>query len=247
MAGATPVLERITEETQEEVMNVAPVQTEDEIHNSKISEIYAKLVNPETKLSDLKPAEPVKQAPVQAVLVAEPVVQQVAQPVVFAEPESRFVDSARTGASIFRADSPINNKAAVVEVEAQPVVAVAQVATEEETEDQRPTITTMQFVAENKAKEADGIVTNASTKRVSLTKHDKVVIAVVVSIIVALLALIIINSAIISGLNKDLNSLQSDLQIARNAYERVSNEISDYESNFDETLRALAESLGMVK
>lgn len=241
MAVATPELER---------------EKLDKIHNERIREIYAKLIMPETKMSDLKSVEPVQQAPVQDnhevyVPARETVqeyvpVQQVAQTVAPSQPESRFVEDARTDAEIFRADSAINRKVSFVQAEAQPVVVAQPV--EEENEDLRPTSTTMQYTAENKSVNAEGTLENAPVKhRLSLTKRDKIVIAVVVSIIVTLFALIIINSAIISNLNSDLSSLQTSLNSASGAYERVTSEIADYESNFDEMLRALAESLGMIK
>lgn len=244
MAVATPVLEKKIEETQEEA-RYNTTQLEDEIHNSRISEIYAKLIKPETKLSDLRPAAPVHQASEQYTQEDEPV-QQVYEAVAPAQPETRFVEGARTDAEIFRADSAINRK--VTFVQAETVAVAQQVVSEEENEDLKPTRTTMQYTVENKEADADGTIVNASAQnRISLTKRDKVVIAVVISIIVALFALIIINSVIISGLNSDLSSLQASLNSARGTYERVTSEIADYESNFDETLKALAESLGMVR
>lgn len=248
MAVATPVLERRIEDTQEEVRySYNSRQIDDEIHNSRIRDIYQQLINPETKMSDFRPAAPAQQAPEQFVQAATPV-QQVAQVAAPMQTETRFVEGARTDSELFRADSAINRKVTFVQEEAQPVVNVQQTVIEEENEDLMPTRTTMQYNAENKETDAEGTVVNASAKkRIQLTKRDKIVVAVVVAVIVALFALIIVNSAIISNVNNDLSTLQTSLKAARGTYEQVSNELADYESNFDETLRALAESLGMVR
>ena len=244
MAVATPVLERRKEETQEEVRySYKSSNVEDEIHNSRIRNIYKQLINPETKMSDLRSATPTQQAPEQVVQASAP-----AQQVVETIAPSRFVEGARTDADLFRADSAINRRVTFAQTEANPVMAVQQVVSEEENEDSMPTRTTMQYTAENRESDVEGTLVNKSVeKHLRLTKRDKVVIAVVVSIIVALFALIIINSVIISGLNSDLSSLQTSLNSARGTYESVTGEIAEYQSNFDETLRALAESLGMIR
>ena len=237
MAVATPVLERKIENTQEEVRySYNSGHMEDEVHNSKIKDIFQQIMNPETKMSDLRTAAPVQQDPQQVVQAPAPV-----------RAEARFVEGARTNAELFRADSIINRQATSVQEEVASVVATIAVS-DEENEDLMPTRTTMQYNAENKDMDAEGTVVNKSAeKHIHFTKRDKIAIAVVVSIIVALFALIIVNSIIISNLNSDLSTLQTSLNSARGAYESVTSEIADYESNFDETLRALAESLGMVR
>lgn len=244
MAIATPILERKKEATQEEVRYSYKSSTvEDEVHNLGISDRYKLLMNPEMKLSDLRSTTPVQQAPEQVVQASVP-----AQQVIEAPAPTRLVEGARTDAAIFRADSAINRRVTFTQTEAAPVMAVQSIVSEEENEDSMPTRTTMQYNAVNKDSDVEGTIVNKSEeKRLRLTKQDKVVIAVVVSIIVALFALIVINSVIISGLNSDLSSLQTSLNSARGTYESVTGEIADYQSNFDETLRALAESLGMIR
>lgn len=238
MAVATPELEMRIEGTQEEVRRESVPQTYDEIHNARISDIFAKIMRSDTKMSDFRASMPVQQAPEQEVnMVVTPV-----------QPEARFVEGARTDAQIFRADSAINRRVTIIQAEEQPEVIASAAVTEEENEYSMPTRTTMQYTTENKEADEAGTVVNASAeKRIRLAKRDKIIIAVVVSIIVALFALIIINSVLISGLNNDLSSLQTSLKNARSAYDHVTNEITDYKSNFGETLRALAERLGMIK
>lgn len=240
MAVATPILERRKEETPEEVEYTYTLnQTEDEIHNSKIREIYARLIKPETTMSDLKPAPA---EPEQAEFVNfEPV--QLAAPV---QNEVYQVEGARTNAELFRADSAINRKVTFAEVEAQPVEAVQ--LSEEENEDLVPTRTTMQYTSANKAvDEVGAIVTQSSKKRMILSKRDKAIIAAVISVIVALLTLIIVNSVIISSVNKDISTLQSSLEEARNSYEYVSEELAQEEANFESRLEEFARQNGMTK
>lgn len=248
MAVATPFLERTTEETKEIVRNAYVIPTEDEVHNSRINDIYQKLINPETKMSDMRAVvSTVEAAPVQdAALVEAVTLAQLAEQA--DTQQSRLVDSARTDSALFRADSAINKKAAVAEPEVQVHTLVENNSIEVESEDSVPTRTTMQYSAEAMKEDAEGTITNkAAEKRLNLTKRDKVAIAVVVSVIVALFALIIINSVLISGLNSDLSTLKSSLDTVRGAYYGVTGEIADYEANFEATLKALADSLGMIK
>ena len=247
MAVATPILERKIEETREEVRyDYASRQSADEIHNSQIKERYAQLINPETRLSDLKQASEMQAASVRDVAPAENNV-----PAQIEAPDSNevyLVNNARADSDIFRADSFINRRVATapsVEVEAD---VTKYFVGDEGNEDLMPTRTTMQYNTLVKRKDEEGTIANTGAeKRISLTKRDKIIVAVVVTVIVALFALIIINSAIISGVNSDLGSLQSSLNSARAAYYSVTDQITDYQANFDETLKSFAESLGMFK
>lgn len=240
MAVATPILERKTEEREEKnvAYDYSAAMTEDELHNSKISNIYARLINPESKMSDFKAAEVQEQAPVQNVVrVQEPVYSQAPEQVY-------LVQNARADADIFRADSAINKREEAVYT--QPVMQTAPV--EEENEDLVPSRTTMQYSTEAKKDIEEGTISNRSAeKRMSLSKRDKIIIAVVVSVIVALFVLIIVNSAIISSVNSDMDSLQASLNTARSSYENVVNEVTEYEANFEETLQTLADGYGLVR
>lgn len=238
MAVATPVLER--EKVENKSAYGYSVQAEeDTIHNSLISERYQRIVNPnatrvEPEMTfEAKPAEQniAEEAQVSAPAPAE------------AQPLYR-VESARTHSALFCADSPINQA-----VERQQEIVAETESDEEENEDLRPTQTTIQYkTASAKKTEEEGVIENsAAAKRMSLSKRDKIIIGVVVSIIVALFVLIIVNSAIITGLNNDLGSLQSSLNQAKSVYQRVANEVTEYNANLEETVRALAESLGMSK
>lgn len=251
MAGATPVLERET-----------TTLDEDRKHNALISENYAKLINPEFKLNKFKSdyiqaqesVQIANVAPVQEVMPAQiPVQEVVAQAAPVAEQtavaatthteEPYRVDDARPDSPLWLAYSEMNQR------RMQEVAVVQAVADEEENDDLRPTRTTIQYQTETakSAMEEGATVRTHSEKRLSLSKRDKIVIAGVVAMIVALFVLIIVNSAIISGINSDINQLQSSLNTVKGVYSSVSDQIADYTSNLDETVRALAEKLGMVR
>ena len=254
MAVATPVLER------KSILQ----EKEDEKHNALIGERYAQLINPENKIADLKNGTnvPVQETTVSNVQEAVPVqmsapVQEiVAQPVIesvqseadthtyYAEPY--LAPSGRADGEIFRADSEINRRLRATQLE---VAAVQTESDEDENEDLRPTQTTIQYRTENvkKTVEEGATVNTRASKRLSFSTRDKIVIVAVVTVIVALLALIIVNSAIISGINNDINSLQRSLNSAKNAYSKVNEHINEYTSNLEDTVRALAEKLGMVR
>lgn len=241
MAVATPILERKTEEREEkyERFDYASRMTEDEIHNSRISDIYARLIDPESKMSDFKPAEAHERTVVQDMAPAGEIAARAE-----AREQVYLVQNARADADIFRADSAVNMRTETVN--AEPVMQAA--TSDEENEDLLPSRTTMQYSTEAKKELDEGIISNKSaSKHISLSKRDKVIIAVVVSVIVALFVLIIVNSAIISGVNRDMGSLHTSLNTARNTYESVANEVSEYEENFDSTLQTLADSYGMVR
>ncbi|MCD8373281.1 MAG: hypothetical protein LUD27_08290, partial [Clostridia bacterium] len=54
MAVAAPVYERSIGKDSYVENNFGSPMTDDEIHNAKIKDIYAKIINPEYKMSDLK-------------------------------------------------------------------------------------------------------------------------------------------------------------------------------------------------
>ncbi len=259
MAVATPVLEK---EKQ---------QIEDEKHNALIKERYLRLLNPESKMDDLKEAEYVPEksdtpvyeqsAPVYAQAAApvyeQPAAQAYSQPAATVYEQTAvethtynagpvLAPSGRADADIFRADSEINMRLkAQREVSAAPQPAPE----EDENEDLRPTQTTIQYKTEavRQNREEGAKVTTRPTRHLNLSKHDKIVIAAVVVVIVALFALIIVNSAIISGINNELSALKTTLNTARGAYSGVSDKISEYTLNLEDTVKALAERLGMVR
>lgn len=225
--------------TLEKYNTIEEQKQADELHNSLIRQRYARLINPETKLSEMRTSE---SAPAQSEAAVQ---QEVYAPVKEQAKQVYLVENARADSELFRADSYINQKEQV----AQPVVAVQLNMIEEENEDLVPTRTTMQYTTEAKRVVGeDGNIANASAKkRLNLTKRDKGIIAVVVSVIVALFVLIIVNSAIISGLNAEMSNLDNTLHSVRSNFEQVNGQVEDYNENFENILKDFAERNGMVK
>ena len=236
MAVATPVLER--NDSAEKNFGTA-LETADELHNSKIKENYARLINPDFKKEEAeKSAAPVYEQPVYEQSF------EVQKNAYSAAPEKPYlIEGARADADIFRADSPINRKFV------QPEQVAQAESDDEENEDLRPTRTTIQYkTSDVKSTVEEGVIANNDAeKRTGLSKRDKIIIAVVVSVIVALFVLIIVNSAIISGLNNDLNSLQSSLTNVKAAYAGVSDEITSFQQGIAETVAQFARDNGMIK
>lgn len=245
MAVATPVFERkINTRKTEDERRYEGMSAED-LHNSRISDNYARLVNPENKIKDivasidvegshvLQPAVEVYEPAMQpAMPPAMPPVMQAAQPQAIASPApAYFVRNARADADIFRADSPVN--APVAYMQAQPVYANS---VEDESDDLRPTSTTIQYqtigadgaaMPLNSASAMDeGEISRLAEQPRKengfvLKRRDKVILGVIVTLILAVFALIIVNSAVISNLSADITALETLRDQAMAQYAQV--------------------------
>ena len=288
MAVATPVIERrfsqqINEREERGGMNA------DELHNARMKDNLARLLNPEYKIKDVvasidtdgaqvvKAAEPVAEVTAQPAAPAQlyeangiiarraPAQQEYVQPVqsapVYQQPAQSaaqpvyMVKNARANADIFRADSPVNRPAqAYAPTPAQAYAAARSMAAaqaapavmpaEEESDDLRPTATTIQYQTIS----ADGTAIAGRTRtmqegeiarpaereesesKINLTKRDKIIIGVIVGLILAVFVLIIVNSAIISNLNSDISRLEGMADTARAAYESAYSEVENVTS-----------------
>ena len=232
MAVATPVLERQTLQNQSAELSA------DELHNSQIKENYKRLINPELNINEVRgrTVEPeVREQPVvdrrvtviqpertarqsilqprQQVQAEQTVARTVAQP---AQPY--LVTNARADADIFRADSPVNQRRAFVEE-----TAVAAVAEDDESDDLRPTSTTIQYRTLSEERHA----AKAAEEREGhiLGKRDKIIIATFISVVVALFVLVIVNSAVIAGLNGELSAIESGVAAASEMLSAVNSQI----------------------
>ncbi len=222
-----------TEETREiQLKNTYSARNlSDEQHNAKIGEIYARLINPSAKIDDIlerNSAEPVNTSEAKDIFVNKPY----------------LVENARADAEIFRADSLVNRKA----MDILPATAYAT-ESEEENEDLRPTQTTIQYKTNGVTKTVEeGKIQNTDAeKRAGLSKKEKIVIGVVIGVIVALFALIIINSAILSGINSELGSLQSSLTTVKASYAGVSDEVNSMLAKALKDVEQFAFLKGLVK
>lgn len=227
---STETLQR-TEDSREIKLNSvkSAAAVSDEQHNARISETYARLINPNAKIDEILGRAETEIAPARKELFVD---------------KPYLVENARADAAIFRADNPVNRKV----IEVQPMV-VAQQDSEEDNEDLRPTQTTIQYKTTGVRKQVEESKTLGKDveKRESLSKKEKIVIAVIVGIVVAMFALIIINSAILSGINSEMSALQSTLTTVKTDYAGVSEEVSDFISNVVENAENLAQNIGLVK
>lgn len=288
MAVATPVIERrfsqqINEREERGGMNA------DELHNARMKDNLARLLNPEYKIKDVvasidtdgsqviksvapaadvsaQPAAPAQLYEANGIIARRaPAQQEYVQPVqsapVYQQPAQSaaqpvyMVKNARANADIFRADSPVNRPAqAYAPTPAQAYAAARSMAAaqaapavmpaEEESDDLRPTATTIQYQTIS----ADGTAIAGRTRtmqegeiarpaereesesKINLTKRDKIIIGVIVGLILAVFVLIIVNSAIISNLNSDISRLEGMADTARAAYESAYSEVENVTS-----------------
>ena len=218
-------LEKIEEERKVGGFNAQ--MSADEQHNAQISEIYARLISSNNNVDEVLGR-------------SQQAVESKPRNVLFAEPY--LVENARADSEIFRADSPINRRT----MEMQPAMVAED--SEEENEDLRPTSTTIQYKTYGvKRSVEEGNAEKANTeKRGGLSKKEKIVIAAVVSIILVMLVLIIVNSAVISGINADLGSLQSSLEVVKGSYAGISDEVSNTLKDAVENATEYAISHGMI-
>lgn len=283
MAVATPVIERRTYNQSIESEARSAGMTADELHNARMKDNLARLLNPENKIKDvvasidadgtqvIQAAPEAVQAPVASAapsvvygadgIIARPasaVQTPAAEEPVYAPAHSAarpvyVVKNARANADIFRADSPVNRPAQAYAstpaqaYEAARAMAAANAAPateEEESEDLRPTPTTIQYQTIG----ADGtVIINSAARtmqegevarpaereepaKISLTKRDKVIIGVIVSLILAVFVLIIVNSAIISGLNSEIAAYEGMVSDVQSQYAAVAEDLEELTS-----------------
>lgn len=227
MAVLAPVLERKlnTEENVTTEESRTTTMSAEERHNSRIRTNYARLINPDTTVGDIIVKDTAPQ-------------QKVSAPV--KEQKPFLVENARADAEIFRADSMINRKQAEVDAMQE----------EEENEDLRPTATTIQYKTEKASKIViDDKISNKRKKTSKLAKRDKIIIAVALLVIVALFVLVIINSAVLTNLNSEVSSLETDLITVQNNYTEVLQDKTSYfdEENIMQVVSDFAVKLGMTK
>ncbi len=251
MAVATPVIERkISRQVSENAG-----MTADELHNARMGNNLARLLNPEYKIKDIVASIDKEGSDV---IAAAPAAEQHARPA--AAPAQQYdngilarrspvqevytVKNARADADIFRADSTVNR-----------VSAQATAASEEENEDLRPTPTTIQYqtisadgtaIAGRTRVLREGEASRAADegKSIRLSKRDKTVLGVIVGLILAVFVLIIVNSAVISNLNSDIEYFEGRVEGARTEQTQVSAELEELTS--EEHILEVAESEGWI-
>ncbi len=248
MAVATPIIERkISRQVSENAG-----MTADELHNARMGNNLARLLNPEYKIKDIVASIDAEGSDV--VATAPAAEQQVQSPAPARQYDNGIiarrapaqevytVKNARADADIFRADSAVNRIS-------------AQAPAEEENEDLRPTPTTIQYqtisadgtaIAGRSRAMHEGEISRPADegKSIRLTKRDKIVLGVIVGLILAVFVLIIVNSAVISNLNSDIEYFEGRVEGARAAQSQVAAELEELTS--DDHILEVAEDMGWI-
>lgn len=212
MAVDSPVLERIAGEKKERQYAV-PTRLDfmaEEEHNARIRDTYARLINPENKIEDVFSRAPQEEKTV----TEQPAVREAS-----AAFRPYVVENARADAAIFRADSAINARRVETVEDVAPV--------EEESEDLRPTPTTIQYQTIGKQEEQTEVNVSTHKKAHVFGKREKIIIAIFVAVMVALVTLVIVNSAIISNLNADIAKVQDSITTVRGAIAGVNSTVEE--------------------
>lgn len=248
MAVATPIIERkISRQVSENAG-----MTADELHNARMGNNLARLLNPEYKIRDIvasidaEGSDVVAAAPAAEQQVQSPAPARQYDKGIIARrapaQEVYTVKNARADADIFRADSAVNRIS-------------AQAPAEEENEDLRPTPTTIQYqtisadgtaIAGRSRAMHEGEISRTADdgKSIRLTKRDKIVLGVIVGLILAVFVLIIVNSAVISNLNSDIEYFEGRVEGARAAQSQVAAELEELTS--DDHILEVAEDMGWI-
>lgn len=250
MAVATPIIERkISRQVSENAG-----MTADELHNARMGNNLARLLNPEYKIKDIVASIDAEGSDV--VATAPAAEQQVQSPAPARQYDNGIiarrapaqevytVKNARADADIFRADSAVNR-----------ISAQAPAPAEEENEDLRPTPTTIQYqtisadgtaIAGRSRAMHEGEISRTADegKSIRLTKRDKTVLGVIVGLILAVFVLIIVNSAVISNLNSDIEYFEGRVEGARAAQSQVAAELEELTS--DDHILEVAEDMGWI-
>ena len=248
MAVATPIIERkISRQVSENAG-----MTADELHNARMGNNLARLLNPEYKIKDIVASIDAEGSDV--VAAAPAAEQQVQSPAPARQYDNGIiarrapaqevytVKNARADADIFRADSAVNRIS-------------AQAPAEEENEDLRPTPTTIQYqtisadgtaIAGRSRAMHEGEISRTADegKSIRLTKRDKIVLGVIVGLILAVFVLIIVSSAVISNLNSDIEYFEGRVEGARAAQSQVAAELEELTS--DDHILEVAEDMGWI-
>lgn len=235
-----PVLERESE-VKERNYSYSGYTPEEELHNARIRENYARLINADYIKEEQAPAysEP-EQETAKRVFDFTPVAEAPVQPAAV-----QTVESARADSILFRADSAVNRR---LFVDTEKADANSE-NEDEENEDLLPTKTTIQYKTNSEKRfYEEGKIANVSDgKRSLMSKKEKIIIAVVVSVIVALFILVIVNSAIISNINNDMGTLQSSLSEAKTAFKNASDRLDDVNENlYDSVMEYVVENNGVA-
>lgn len=122
-----------------------------------------------------------------------------------------------------------------------PVQEPEYVEAAEETEDERPTPTTTQYMTLDKAKTWSAA---EAADEFTLPKSLRAVIGVLATVVIAIIALIIVNAVAISNLSEATENLEGELATYTQSLTAVEQEIAQAQS--EEEIRKFADQEGMI-
>lgn len=261
MATATPVLER--ERTSERdlraygriaggVENTQEMTEEQKAlrFNSRISENYQKLINPEySRAEDF--AAPAEQASAEDIFArgafdSAPAFEQVPAYQAPAFQQAPVAERLSVQSPVFGQEA----RAAVYEAPAEAPVYTEQAyeqqapAYAEEDADLMPTATTIQYRSDLFEDEKP-VAAVEEKKRYALTSKGKLLMAVYALVVVVILALIIINTSVLKTLDGDVAEQEARLSETMSQSQAVKDDIDYYSS--DEFIIEWAESNGYTR
>lgn len=265
MAANTPVLERSSATEKVPARNFGGDYASEQAHNARIKDTYARLINPNNTVQDVfgetlsdvfkreeaamaRPAERtdrdfarvdnenvanayvVRNAGAESAYSAQGVANvHAAQAASVASPY--LVHNARADAAIFRAESAVNAAAGMQ-------TAASATYAEDESEDLRPTSTTIQYQTVGEAKAAEKIYEVSEAKKPLLGKKERTIVAIFVAVVVALLTLVIINSAVIASLDSQISDVEGQINSVKEAITAVNTDIGNIISQSADDLLA---------
>ncbi len=235
---AVSVLERPTQQ----ILYIPTKNVQDDLdreHNAHISENYNRLIHPDEQVK--KQETTAAQVPVETAAPVKPLAPIAQEAEAFYD-EGTF---ARHLTSEYLFNAPIAKTAANAASQEQamaqdmqaPIIDKAE--DEEDDEDLKPTKETLSYL--NKATTAP---VTAKTSEKLVNKKERIVFASFISLVVCLIVLVIVNAAIISSLNKNLSSVESEASATYERYTQVSQSLDKALS--DEAIYEYAQENGMI-
>lgn len=232
--------------------------------NSKISENYQKLINPEFRSAEdfsdasYQPApEPVyatqEEYAMATLYPGREMPAQAAQQTVASQPQQTIetpvqqapvFEHHRVTSDIFRADSSMNAAQSAPVYEPTQTYAeepsYAPYAEESNNADITPSATTIQYRSDLFRDEKQEVV---EEKKSRLTAKGKLLMAIYAIVVVVVLALIIVNTSVLKTLDNEMAAQEARLNAVIGRYETLQNDVDNATS--EETIREWGEAHGM--
>lgn len=222
--------------------------------NSKISENYQKLINPDYRGADdiadsraAESAQPVfatQEEYAMATLYPERLQEQGQEQLQEQQQTAPRFEHHRVTSDLFRADSPMNSQTAYAEpaLQSAPVYEEQGYAEEIESADLKPTETTIQYRTDLYREEKQTVT---EERKGALSAKGKLLMAIYAIVVVVVLALIIVNTSVLRTLDSEMALKEAQLSASIARYEEVLENVEIATS--EDTILAWGEANGMYK